>query len=345
MKRILVLSIALLFVVGIHNLTAADKTGVGSTTGGKIVKSGTTGAQFLKIDVGSRGSAIGAYGSVTNDLSSMYWNAAGLADVKGLAAEFSYNQWFANVNHNYMALGIPLGDDYTIGIAYTSLGVDDIPITTTNKPEGTGAKYDVKDMAIGLSFAGYLTKQFSFGITAKYISNSFANIASQGVAFDIGTMYDAEIYGVKVGFAISNLGLEQKYSGQDLRSMVKNDEGLNKNPSDIEYMTNYFNLPLIFRASISSEVVSNETHNLIISGDFLTTSDASEEYIIGGEYAWKDMIAFRAGYRINHDQINLTGGVGLKYFSSAFAGRIDYAIVPTVDLGWVHRLSICLDIQ
>jgi hypothetical protein len=342
MKNIIVILSVLILSASL--LSAVENAASGSTKGGDLTKVGATGAQFLKIDVGARGSAMGgAYGSVTDDLSSIYWNCAGLADVTAMSADFSYTQWFANFAHNFVGLAIPVGDGYTVGLSYTSFGANDIKVTTVEKPEGTGAVYNVNDMAVAATFSGYLTKQFSFGISAKYISNSFASVNASGVAFDIGTMYDTELYGIKVGFAIQNLGLEQRYKGQDLRTMTKMYEGFSASPLDAEYLSYTFDVPLMFRASISSEIINSDGNYLLVAGDFVTASDSKEQFMLGAEYTWNELLSVRAGYRFNHDQFGFSGGVGLKYMSGSFGGRLDYSISPTYSLGLVNRLSVTLN--
>ena len=54
-----------------------------------ITKSGTTVAQFLKIGVDARSTAMGNAGvGLTSNLSSMFWNPAGLATLKGVGVQF-----------------------------------------------------------------------------------------------------------------------------------------------------------------------------------------------------------------------------------------------------------------
>ncbi|MEI6091465.1 MAG: PorV/PorQ family protein [bacterium] len=342
MKNIIVFLSVLILSASL--LYAVENASSGSTKGGDLTKVGATGAQFLKIDVGARGAAMaGAYGSVTNDLTSIYWNCAGLADVSSVSADFSYTQWFANFSHNFVGVAIPISDGYTVALSYTGFGANNIKVTTVEKPEGTGATYNINDMSAAATFSGYLTKQFSFGVTAKYISNSFASVASSGLAFDIGTMYDTELYGVKLGFAIQNLGLEQKYQGQDLRTMTKMYQGFSASPIDAEYMSYTFDVPLMFRASISSEIINSDGNYLLVAGDFLTASDSKEQFMLGAEYTWNDLLSLRAGYRFNHDQFGFSGGIGLKYMSGSFGGRLDYSISPTYSLGLINRLSVALN--
>ncbi|MGE5479584.1 MAG: PorV/PorQ family protein [Chloroflexota bacterium] len=313
----------------------------GSSSQGKADKTAAVGGQFLKIGVGARASAMGgAYSAVANDLTSLYWNPAGLANLHTITAEFDYCQYFADMSHSFAGASVPIGADFAAGISFTSFGTNAIPVTTIDHPEGTGATYDINDMAVGITFAGFLTEQFSFGITAKYINNSIASVSSSGVAFDIGTLYETGIQGIKLGFAIQNLGGEQEYQGQDLGSQKKLYEELWQAPLDVSYISSAYSLPLIFRAGVASDIYTQDEHKVTGAFDFITVSDVAEQYNLGAEYTWNDLLSLRAGYQFGNEQLGFSGGVGIKYLGSGFGGRFDYSISPTANLGLVNRFSI-----
>lgn len=346
MKKLLsIITIFTFFFLAFSYSNAENNGALGSSKGGDFRKVGAAGSQFLKIGIGARGSAMGAYSSVANDLSSIYWNPAGLADVKMMMADISYTQWIADFKHNYAALSMPVSKDFTLAAHLISFASDDIPITTIDNPTGTGASYTVEDLALGLTFAGYLTDQFSFGITAKYINNGISNLSASGLSFDIGTMYQTGIQGIKLGFAITNLGTEQKYQGQELKTYRKLYEQAYASPIDAEYLSWSYNIPIAFRAGISSEVYKEEEHKVIAAFDFVTLSDTPEQYTFGAEYTWKELLSLRAGYKFGHDQFGFSGGVGIKYYTGDMGGQIDYAISPSTDFGYVNRLSISFGIR
>ena len=345
MKRILsIIFIGMILVFSANQLKAAED--VNSPSAGEFLKVGAAGGQFLKIGVGPRASAMGgAYGAVANDLTSIFWNPAGLADIEGVGAYFGYTSWFLGFSHNFAAACLPLGEDFTAAVHFTNFTSDEIPITTMSTPRGDGTYYTVGDVAFGLSFSGYLTEQFSFGITGKYVSNGFASMNADGIAFDIGTMYETGIQGIKLGFSIHNLSTKLQYQGQDLRSTKKLWTAMDASPRDVEYLSSDYNLPLIFRAGVASDIIKNDDHNLIGAVDFITYSDVPEQFSLGAEYTWKDLVSLRGGYILGSDSFGLSGGAGLKYIGGGFKGMIDYSITPVEYLGWVNRFSVSLNID
>lgn len=345
MKKILILFSALILIIGTTNLYSA-KDVQGTTKGGDFSKVGAAGAQFMKIGVGPRASGMaGAYGAVANDLTSVFWNPAGLANINTVQATFNYTSWFAGFNHNFGAISLPLGENFTTALHMVSFGSDRIEITTIDEPGGTATYYTVSDIAVGLSLAGYLTDQFSFGFTAKYISNSFSSMNADGIAFDFGTMYETGIQGIKLGFSIHNLGAEQEYTGENLRTTRKLWDDLNAAPLDVTYLTTPFSVPLIFRAGIASDVVDIDDHKLMASFDFVTLSDTPEQFALGAEYTWNELLSIRGGYVMGHDQFNIAGGIGINYLTGTFMGQFDYSISPTSDIGLVHRIGISLGME
>ncbi|MCE5305595.1 MAG: PorV/PorQ family protein [Chloroherpetonaceae bacterium] len=344
MKKIINFVLFFALTISSTNLAFAIGETTNATSSGGANKTGTAGSQFLKIPIGARGTGMTAYSSLANDLSSVYWNPAGLAYQRGLAAEFSYLQWFAGYTHNYAAVSYGLGNDYTIAAHLISLSSGDIQVATTANPEGLSAKYQNSDIAAGLSFSGFLTEQFSFGISAKYITNTIYNVSASGIAFDIGTLYDTRFLGIKIGFSIHNLGTETSFSGQSLRDVKKLYSAMDANPMEVEYIANGYSYPLIFRAGLSSNVWKQDKHSITAAFDFTTFSDVPEEYALGAEYTYSDIVSLRAGYLFGQDQMGFSAGIGIKYDGPGFIGKFDYAISPTFDLGLVNRFTIGLSL-
>lgn len=319
----------------------ADANNISGASSGEFTKVGGAGAQFLKIGVGGRANALaGAYSAISNDLSAVYWNPASIADIHAYGAFFSYTNWFASFSHNYAAACLPVGERFMGAVQLTSFNSGDIELTTLENSNGTGSHYKVSDYCVGLSFAGNLTDQFAFGITAKYIVNTFSSVNASGIAFDIGTIYDTGLQGIKLGFTLKNLGTQETYSGVDLRSLKKYNDAMDAAPIDVEYLANPFSIPLIFTIGASSEVYKSGEHVVLAAIDFVTHSDVPENYCFGAEYTWNELISLRGGYIIGHDQFNASCGIGFRYFTSGFGGILDYSFSPSSTMGYINRLSL-----
>ena len=148
-KRIIILFI--FFITGVHYAQ---------------VFSGTTTAQFLKIEVGAKAIATGgAFVALANDASALYWNPAGISGLQNNLVTFTHTYWFANTSHDFAGLILKLGRNHSIGISYTSLSYGDMRVRTEIYPEGTGEYFSANDYALGLSYGFNLTDQFSMGFT------------------------------------------------------------------------------------------------------------------------------------------------------------------------------------
>ena len=342
---LIIFSLSLTMILSFSASAGSNSGTSGSGSVGAYAKVGMSGGQFLKIPHGARGNAMaGCVSTTTDDLSSVFWNPAGIAEIKSLSAEFDYTDWFAGFSHNFAAVGTPLGENFALAVHLTNLSSAKMEYTSIETPNGNNTYFTANDMSLGLTFAGYLTDQFSFGATVKYLSNALSDMDASGVAFDVGTKYKTGIQGITLGVSLHGLSSELTYSGRDLNTTMKLYPETWSTTTDVSIIPASFNIPLCFRAGLSADIYKRDEHALIGAFDFTTFSDSPEEYALGAEYTWNDLLAARLGYRFGHDVFGFSGGIGVKYLTGAFSGRIDYSISPTSQLGLVNRLSIYVDL-
>jgi hypothetical protein len=213
----------------------------------------------------------------------------------------------------------------------------------------------VSDVALGVTFAGELTDQFSFGVTAKYVNHGFSNMNAGGFVFDVGTRYNTGYNGVTLGFSINSLGTPQTFDGPNVTRTNNPIPGLNASPIDMQIQTSTFEMPLSFRAGLGVDMFQGfiadrpefedgvAVHQWLVAADFETFSDVPEQFAVGTEYTFREFVSLRAGYRFGTDQFGLSGGVGLKYMAGGFNGSIDYSVSPSQSLGMINRLSVSID--
>jgi hypothetical protein len=297
---------------------------------------------FLQIPVGARGTALGSgFAGVADDASALYWNPAGITQVEGMSVNASYQAMFAGITHNFAGISFPISSSYKLGVSATTLSSGDIPVTDLFNQDGTGGFYSATDLAFGVSIAGQLTDQFSYGVTGKIVNMSIADVSASGVAFDFGTMYDPGFLGLNFGFVIQNLSAPLKYSGPGLVQKGTTDQVTGNRDPDVELESSSVSLPLIFRAGLGVDIMEgNEDHALKANTEFSTTSNAPEHLGIGVEYVWKELLAARVGYQLgSSDAYGLSAGLGLTYESGSFNAGIDYAIRPHQTLGLLNTIT------
>ena len=318
------------------------------TTGANFTNVGASGSIFTKIWVGARASAMGgAYSAMTDDITSLYWNPAGIARLPGINVGASYTRWFGDISHNFIGISMPISEKYRIGVALTMVDYGGLDAATIQKDANAGT-FNANDLSFGVSIAGALTDRFSYGGTVKYLRSSISDMSADGFAFDAGSLYQTDFNNIKISMDLSNLGADRNFSGNSL-SLLATNPGTNAVSTPLSTMLNTgnFPLPLIFRIGAGAEVFQGKVENqkLNVDLDFSTHSDGPEQFNLGGEYIWNDMVAIRAGYAFNQDQLGLGTGAGFHYKSEDFTGVVDYALNLTKNFGAIHRISISATFQ
>jgi len=325
----------LLLIIFLSTVTtfSQSKDGTISTFRTEVDGIGTNALTFLEIGVGSRAMGMGgAYAAIANDVSSLYWNPAGVVWVENMEIQVSHNEWFLDSKYEFVGGVFPIPSlNSAVGISFTTIGFDDQPVRTVNRPEGTGEYYDARDFALGLTFASAITDRFSFGITAKYLSSQIWHETASAFATDLGIFYNTELEGLRLGFSMSNFGTTLKYAGRDIHTTVDPDKEIeNFDRVPAEYSTDSYPLPLLFRAGISYNVNMSDFGSTVFAVDLLHPSNAPEAINLGMEYSFLGMFFLRGGYQNLFDGENesgLTLGAGVDYYNNAsnFGVRFDYA--------------------
>lgn len=312
-----------------------------------LTKTGTTAASFLKIGLGARPAAMGgAYTAVSTDLSSLYWNPAGLARMTGGEAAFNHVDWIADIKYDNAAVAILLQDVGTLAVSFTTLDIGEIEVTTTDDPEGTGEKYTAGGTLMSIAYAKNLTDKFSIGFTVKYIGEHLWNMNAQTVALDFGTLYTAPILnGFHIGASMSNFGPKMKLEGRDNKILVRTGAG-NQNIIDGELSLDGYDLPLIFRVGIATDAVNDDNTRITLAVDAVHPNDNTEYVNSGIEYSWANVVSLRGGWKSAFErgtEQGLTAGGGIQYaLSPQMNVLVDYTYLDFGRLKPVHYLSFGL---
>lgn len=297
-----------------------------------VSKRGTTAAPFLTIGQGARSIAMGsAFVGVSNDVSSIYWNPAGLTKAEGVQIMFDHTQWIADIKYNFLAASYNLGDLGTIGVSFLTSNIGEMKVTTIEQPNGTGETFSASDMAISLAYAIQLTDRFSIGFNPKFIYQGIWKMSATAFALDLGVQYVTPFDDAVLAMSISNFGTKMQLLGNSNLVLYDPDPfGTGNNGKIPAYLeTNSWSLPLNFRVGISYQPVKIEEHSLLIAVDAAHPSDDYESINIGGEYSYNDFVFIRGGYKslfLQDSEEKFTLGFGLKQqLLNNVSLRIDYA--------------------
>lgn len=314
-----------------------------------VSKTGTTAASFLEIPVGAKAIGMGgAFVSVANDASSLFWNPSGIASIEKYEAVLSHTNWIAETSFDFAGLVIPLGGFGNIGFSFTSFSMDDMKVRTVEKPEGTGEYFSAADIAIGISYSRNLSDRFSIGFTGKYIQQTIWHMTASALAIDAGTEFRTDLFGgMVIGASILNFGTPMKMEGRDTRYFISVDptkQGSNDQiPTDIE--TDSWDLPLTFQIGVSTNAINTEDYRLTVAADAIHPNNEYESMNFGLEAAFKDFIFLRGGWQnafMKDAEGGLSLGVGVnsKLILTSASVKFDYAYRDFGRLQNVHTFSL-----
>ena len=300
------------------------------TLGGQ--RAGISTAQFLKIGVGGRASALGdAFIAVDNDASALYWNPAGLTQFSEDQVIFSHNQWVVDIFHDFLGAVYHLDNTNAFGVAVTSLWMKDMPVTTEFAPFGTGEYFGFRDLAFAVTYSRKMTEQFSFGGTIRYIEETLDKLKMRGVMIDLGTYYWTGLGTSRFAVSVSNFGNQLAPDGEVV--LVGK-----RKKSDWQA----FSPPTIFRIGFAFDPIKNDENMLTASIQLNHPNDNSENVSTGLEYNWHKIVSLRGGYKFNSGEQNYSFGIGVNLPISIADFTLDYAYSNFSRLGSAQRFSIIL---
>ncbi len=296
---------------------------------------GTAVAQFLEINLGARGTAMGhAYTTLTDNADAVFWNPAGLSNIQNGSFILDYTKWPADIGIGGFSAALSVENIGTFSINGAYLMTDDMEITTVNQPDGTGETFGITNYTFGLSYARKLTENLSIGVTTKIVSEKYFDYGYTGFAFDIGTQFNTGYRGLKIGMSILHFGPEVKFDGEYF------------DYSDPDLATGdkkqfeQYSLPISFRIGACMDVWQSDENKIISAVDMVHTNNNLEQYNFGFEYGYDNLIFFRGGYRFNLDEGGFSLGTGVIYqLFEENKVALNYSFADRGIVASIHRIS------
>lgn len=304
--------------------------------------------EFLALGVGGRALAMGsAQVALANDVTSGYWNPAGLALIDYPQVALMHDEMYGSLaNYDYGGVAIPFGTNASLGLTVIRLGIDDIPDTRNAGVDANGnLTYDLSqftrtdpskvtyfnaaDWAFYFTYAKRESENFSYGANIKVIREDMAEFGATGIGFDVGLLYRP---------------VERLFLGANLQDITTTLIAWNTGRKELIRPTAklgsaYF-LEALGGTFVPAVDVDVRFENRRYSSMFHLGA-VSFDVHSGLEYQFKKLVALRVGYS---DVKQLTLGAGLQLPKLT----IDYSFVKfdgQNQLGNTHRISLMFTLE
>ncbi len=316
--------------------------------GGAIAQTqvGSTIGTFLRIEPSARGVAVGNAGSaLPGGIEAVYYNVGTLGLIKHSVVQYSRTMWFEDISLDYVAMGLPIENVGNFLISVTALNSGDIDVRTVERPLGTGERYTVSNVALGLGFGKQITSRFSAGIQANYVTERIWTVSDKMVTFNLGTIYRLTESGAQMAFSLANLGTRARYTGRGLGIQFDPDPDSYGDNSALpgEQSTDRFPLPGIFRIGLSIPYQAGENSSFLFLVEGVHPNDNSESMNLGMEWKLWRLLALRGGYQTlfqTDGELGPTLGFGVVGELGKSKYEVNYAWANHDHLGDTHRVTM-----
>lgn len=293
----------------------------------------------------------GAFSAVADNGSAIYWNASGIAQITDIEAEFMHAFLFDNLAaYDFFSFCIPLPASTTIGVSFTQLSVDNIPMFDEKwlKNSNVFIRSSNVDLQLTGTPDGYFTSsdqlfEFAFAKNFSRIADLGWELFDLPIDYYIGGVFKyikRDIY--------ENVGTGM---GLDASFMIRTDFGLLTEVPWLGKIKFAFNLQDISGTKITWDTRSKHVDEIVTTPRFGLALDQPVQFIdsnvilaydwsdvyeylnhLGLEFTYKKVLSVRSGLYNNH----FTAGLGFSYRQFT----INYALITHADLGNSHRIGV-----
>ena len=308
--------------------------------------------EFMNIGVDA--AALGMSNAVTastKDVTSGYWNPAGLIGLEDGQVALMHASYFANIaQYDYAAYAAPIDDRSAFGISIIRFGVDDILNTTELIDQNGNIDYNrislfsAADYGFTFSYARKLqVPGFQYGVNAKVIRRVIGKFAnSWGVGFDVGLQFERNDW--QVGLMLRDITTTYNIWNIDEEEYAKIANAIpgenNELPESTEITLPKAQLGVSksfdFHNDYSLMVATNLNMRFEQTNDIISSKIVSIDPAIGFEFGYTDLVFLRAGagnfqnvmQLDNTEKVNFQPNIGLGFKYKGI--QVDYALT---DLG------------
>ncbi len=299
--------------------------------------------EFMNLGVGSSALGMaGAYTALTSDVTSGYWNPAGLVKARGFQMSFMHSkQFISSIQHNYLAVSHPMEDRSALALSVTYLTVNGIKDSRQAKVIADGQQegdysldyskirtFNTGDYVVYLSYAKAYNERLHYGASAKVIYRDYNIESAMGIGFDVGFQYNI---------------WRNLHSGLMLRDITSTLMSWSSGETELIAPSVRLGLAYIFQVpAVPLRIKPAMDFNILNENRAYASQyhlgSLSLDSFWGMEISYKNTLALRFGM----DDLNrFNTGIGLQIPKM----RFDYSFTAyESELGDIHRISFHLQL-
>ncbi len=280
------------------------------------------GFAFLRVPVGARQAAMGAsFLAVSKDVHAIYYNPAGIANLPMRSGAFGYLNHILDIQSFFGAYVHPhTRGSYGIAVNFTDYG--EFTETDASGAE-TGKTFGANTVAAYLTYSRLHAERWLLGVNLKLLRMELAQYSADGVAVDLGVIYQSTIMdNLTFAAGVFNLGKERS-------AFIRTKEAL----------------PLNFQLGVSKRLAHLP---LLYSLTLLKYQDEDLRFRAGGEFTLSKSLYLRLGYdtvgsdqKVGTDRDRFAGiSFGLGFAIHDYV--LDYSLSSFGEVGSLNRLSFSM---
>lgn len=314
---------------------------------------GSAGASQLLINPWARSSGWGGANIASvRGLESIYGNVAGLAFTEKTELIFSRTSWIANIPINSFGFSQRLNETSVLGLSVSSISIADIMRTTELLPDGGLGTYTISATNINVAYSKAFSNSIFGGVVFKAIVEGTSDVTAGGLAVDAGIQYvTGNDDHIKFGIALKNVGPTMVYSGDGFSFRGNAPDG--DYDMTLEQRTDAFELPSLLNIGLTYDIpLLPENHRLTSAGTFTSNSFKNDQFRLGLEYSFKELVMLRGGYvyenEISNGSVDFTGPTAGFTVELPLSGEttfgIDYSLRVADHFGLLNTIGVRIDL-
>ncbi len=270
---------------------------------------GSAGALFLRSGLSTRVAGLGeAFTAVSDDENALFYNPAGLANIKRGALALNHTQWFEDIKMDNLVFGYNFDRKFGVAVSVSHMWM---PSLMGKDAYGNATQaFNVSSSIIHLGLGYRVHPSLFLGLGVKYFQDNLADVTASGIGIDAGLYMYTFIPGLTLGLAVQNFG------------------------SDVKYDSQLEKIPLQFRLGLAYKIRGIPWR---IAVDAYKSIDTDVSFNAGMEYTFLRTFSLRVGNQFRNGQAFQPGyGAG---FNISNRYLVDYTYYNLSDLGNTHRVG------